>query len=324
MLIGTPTPQRPAIADVLATVSLTEEFLDRWRLPTEVSASSWEERFGYEQYAPLIREAATAALDDAGVAQADHVVLTSPNSAVAKRASTLVKGVHSTGGSPVGFAGAADPLLGLAAVLDLAGPDETILLISAADGVDALVLRTTGALGSRRQPDPVAAAAAADGRVVAYPTYLSWRGLLDMEPPRRPEPDRPPATVGRAASWKFGLNGSRCTACGFVHLPPMRVCRACGAVDQSEPVSVRDSGNRIARSPSTGSRIRRRRRSWTSSSISTAVVEPLSRSPTPFPTRWASVARSRWCSAGCSRPGRNHFWKARQVPAVARASGEEN
>lgn len=327
VLIGTPTPQRPAIADVLATVSLTEEFLDRWRLPTEVSASSWEERFGYEQYAPLIREAATAALDDAGVAQADHVVLTSPNSAVAKRASTLVKGVHSTGGSPVGFAGAADPLLGLAAVLDLAGPDETILLISAADGVDALVLRTTGALGSRRQPDPVTAAAAADGRVVAYPTYLSWRGLLDMEPPRRPEPDRPAGPPSaRAASWKFGLNGSRCTACGFVHLPPMRVCRACGAADQSEPVSVRDSGGRIA----------------------TFTVDRLAYSPSPpvvdvvvdfdgggratFEVADAvpdtlgvggevtMVFRRLFTAGGVH----NYFWKARQVPAVARASGEEN
>ena len=327
VLIGAATPEQPAIAEVLATVSLTEEFLDRWRSPAEPSASSWEERFGYEQYAPLVREAATAALDAAGVAQADHVVLTGSNSAITKRASTLVKGVLSTGGSPVGFAGAVDPLLGLAAVLDEAGPAETILLISAADGVDATVLRTTTALSAHRQPEPVAAAAAADGRMVPYPTYLSWRGLLDMEPPRRPEPDRPAGPPSaRAAGWKFALTGNRCSACGFLHVPPMRVCRACGVADQSEPVSVRDRGGRIA----------------------TFTVDRLAYSPSPpvvdvvvdfdgggratFEVADAApealgvggevtmVFRRLFTAGGVH----NYFWKARQVPAAADTSGEEN
>ncbi len=226
------------IAEVLAQVGRTDEFLDRWRDPAKVTGEQWEERFGFERYASLIRLTAASALAAAGLAEADHVVLTCPNSAVVKRAGTLVKGALSTGGSPVGFAGSADPLLGLAHALDTAGPEETILLLSATDGCDALLLRTTAALPDHRQPAPVRRQKEG-GRPVPMTTYLSWRGLLELEPPRRPEPDRPAAPpAARGAGWKFGLTGTRCRACGFVHLPPARVCRGCGAVDAMAQLPV--------------------------------------------------------------------------------------
>lgn len=225
------------IAEVVALVGATEELLDRWRDPARVTGSHWEERFGFERYAALVRSTAARALDAAGLDEADHVVLTSGNAAVSKRAGTLVKGAKSTTGSPVGFLGAADPLLGIAAVLDVAGPGETVLVLSAVDGCDALVLRTTDHLAARRQPQPVSSQLEG-GRPVPYTTYLAWRGLLDRELPRRPEPDRPAGPPSaRGAGWKFGFAGSRCTGCGFVHLPPLRVCRRCGAADAMEEVA---------------------------------------------------------------------------------------
>ncbi|WP_119033579.1 zinc ribbon domain-containing protein [Gordonia rubripertincta] len=246
VLVGRASEHAPALAEVLAEASVTEEVLDRWRPPTATWGSTWEERFGFEHYARMIREIAARVLDDAGLAQADHVVVVSGNSAVAKRAATLVKGALSTGGSPIGFAGAADPLVALGAVLDVAGPDETILLLAAADGVDALVLRATGALPSARQVTPIAEQLA-DSQTVPYPRYLSWRGLLEFEPPRRPEPDRaagPPSA--RSRDWKFALTGSRCDKCAFLHLPPVSVCRQCGTVGESSPVAVAGMHGRIA------------------------------------------------------------------------------
>lgn len=225
------------VADVLGVASETLEVLDRWRDPQRVTGEQWEERFGFEQYADLVRAVAARLLDGAGLAEADHVVVTSGNSAITKRAGALVKGAMSSGASPVGFSGAADPLLGLAAVLDVAGPGETVLVLSAVDGCDGLLLRTTDLLASRRAARSVATQLAT-GRVIPYPTYLSWRGLLDRELPRRPEPDRPAGPPSaRAGAWKFGFEGSRCLDCGFLHLPPLRVCRACGAVDRMEAVS---------------------------------------------------------------------------------------
>ena len=225
------------IADIVGQASRTAEVLDRWRLPARAVADVWEERFGYEQYAPLIREAAAAALAGAQLEQADHVVLVSPNSAVPKRGKSLVVGCRSTTFSPVGHAGAADAGVALAAVLDHAEPGQTILVLSAADGCDAVVFRTTAELPGRRQPVAVQAQLKA-GRPVPYASYLTWRGLLEREPPRRPEPDRPAAPPSaRAGDWKFSFTGSACTACGFVHLPPARVCHHCGAIDQMTPAA---------------------------------------------------------------------------------------
>ncbi|HEX4256163.1 MAG TPA: OB-fold domain-containing protein, partial [Streptosporangiaceae bacterium] len=247
------------IADIIGQASRTAEVLDRWRLPARAAADVWEERFGYEQYAPLIREAAAAALADAQLEQADHVVLVSPNSAVPRRGKSLVTGAVSTTFSPMGHAGVADAGVALAAVLDHAEPGQTILVLSAADGCDALVLRTTGELANRRQPVAVEAQLKA-GTHVPYASYLTWRGWLQREPPRRPEPDRPAAPPSaRAGDWKFSFTGSACTACGFVHLPPARVCHQCGAVDQMTPV----------------------RRAGTVGTVATFTVDRLAYSPAP-------------------------------------------
>lgn len=234
------------IAEVLATGGETRELLDRWRDPRSTTGEQWEERFGFEQYAGLVRSVAARLLDEAGLAEADHVVVTSGNAGVTKRAAALVKGGLSSGGSPIGFSGAADPILGLAAVLDVAGPGETILVLSAVDGCDGALFRTTDLLPQRRAVRPVAAQLER-GREVPYTTYLAWRGLLDRELPRRPEPDRPAGPPSaRAAEWKFGFAGTRCTACGFLHLPPLRVCRSCGELDAMETESAADLVGTVA------------------------------------------------------------------------------
>jgi hydroxymethylglutaryl-CoA synthase len=234
------------LAEVAASVSLTEEFLDRWRPPTASSGQQWEERFGAQRYGDLITAAVTQTLDKADLSSIDHVVLACPNPAIVKRAATLVKGERSTVTSAVGYSGAADAFFGLCEVLDSAGPNESILVVSAVDGCDTLLLHTTDALEGARQPAPVNAQRG-DGLEVPYLTYLSWRGLVELEPPRRPEPDRPAAPPSfRAAGWKFGLTGSRCEACGFVHLPPMNVCRSCGATDRMVAAPVVGLGGTIA------------------------------------------------------------------------------
>jgi len=233
------------IAEVLGSAAATVEVLDRWRPPTAAAARTWEERFGTEALTPLVRETAAAVLAEAGLERADRVVLVSSSAGVRRAATRLVTGRLDTSTSPIGHAGAADAGLALAAALDVAQPGETILLISAADGCDALLLRTTDALPRMRQSAPVATQL--PGIPVDYTRYLTWRGLLDREPPRRPEPEAPAGPPSaRAAAWKFALTGTSCTKCGFVHLPPARACKSCGAIDAMEPTSVAGRGGRIA------------------------------------------------------------------------------
>src|SRR5690606_11718991 len=80
-----------AIAEIAARVSVTAEFLDRWRSPGEPASRRWEDRFGLESYLPLVTEAGQRALKEAGVPAPDHVVVTSPNPLVARRASGLFR-----------------------------------------------------------------------------------------------------------------------------------------------------------------------------------------------------------------------------------------
>jgi hydroxymethylglutaryl-CoA synthase len=228
----------PAIADIIAATSHTAEFLDRWRSPRSVTGEQWEERFGADRYSALIRTAVDRILEETRLAEVDHVVFACPNSAITKRVGTLVKALKSTRTSPIGLSGAADAGVALAAVLDVAEPDETILVVSAYDGCDAILLRATEQLPLTRQVTPVSLQRA-EGIVVAHLTYLSWHGLVELEPPRRPEPDRPAAPpAARAEGWKFGFAGTRCRQCGFVHLPPVRVCRSCGTTDEMDSAPV--------------------------------------------------------------------------------------
>lgn len=239
----------PGIADVVGVAHRTDELLDRWRASTAVTGEQWEERFGYERYAHLIKATTAEALAAANLDTVDHVALTSGNSAVLKRGAALFAGLVAKDKvvtSPVGFSGAADLLVALAAVLDVAEPGETVLVVSAVDGCDVFVLRVGNGITDGRQPVPVREQLDR-GRSIPYVTYLSWRGLVEKELPRRPEPDRPAAPPSlRAVGWKFGLKGARCGACGFLHLPPVPVCRSCGASGRMVEESVSGLSGTVA------------------------------------------------------------------------------
>ena len=229
------------LAEVLGSASGTSEFLDRWRVPGTQDSSVWEERFGLGQYLPLIQDAATRALAAAGVEKPDHVIVASPHSkAAAAAAKQFGKAAADELEPGLGFLGAAHFGVRLVDVLERAKPGETILVVSAADGADALVLRTTDALAKRPATVTVREQSAL-ARPVEYANFLTWRGVLEREPPRRPDPVRPEAPPAqRATDWKFGFVGSRCTACDNLHVPPTRVCGSCGKVDEMEPVSFAD------------------------------------------------------------------------------------
>lgn len=234
------------VAELVAHASATAEFLDRWRLPGDYASRLWEERFGLESYLPLIRDAGARALSAAGLEQVDHVIVSSPHTRAAAAAAKDFTGRIASEPPATGYAGAADPGVKLAEVLDRAQPDETILLLVAADGCDALVLRTTDRIGQGRSREPIADQLARS-RDVLYATFLAWRGLIERETPRRPEPDRPAGPPSaRSEAWKFAFVGSRCTNCGRVHVPPTRVCSGCQVVDQMERAPLADRRGTVA------------------------------------------------------------------------------
>jgi 3-hydroxy-3-methylglutaryl CoA synthase/uncharacterized OB-fold protein len=233
----------PAV-EIVSGSATTAEFLDRWRHPGSIAGRQWEERFGLEAYLPLIRGAVERALRDAGLERTDHVVVSSPHARAAASAAKQLGAAPGPDG--LGYAGAADLGLRLAATLDRARPGETVLSVSASDGCDAAVLRVGEGIAEARR-GPSVADQLERGREVTYATYLMWRGLLEREPPRRPDPERPAGPpAARAEAWKFAFVGSRCLDCGHVHVPPRRVCVGCRAVDKMERAPLADRQGTVA------------------------------------------------------------------------------
>jgi hydroxymethylglutaryl-CoA synthase len=214
------------LAEIVAWESVTEEFLDRWRSPGAPASRQWEERFGETRYTQLGAEAFKLALGAAGIAAdaVDHLAVAGlhERAAAAVQRGSGVAAERITGrlASTVGNPGAAQPGLLLAAALESARPGQHIVLVSLADGADAVVLRTTEALASYRPWRPVAAQAAAGG-ALSYGRYLHWRGMLPVEPPRRPEPGRVSSpAANRNAAWKYGFEAGVSGGDDTVHLPP--------------------------------------------------------------------------------------------------------
>jgi uncharacterized OB-fold protein len=228
-------------------------------VPGEFDSHVWEERFGEELYVPLAREAFAAALKDAGVTEGDvdHAIVTGLH-VRAVRAAAAGLGVREGVLAPdltasVGNLGAAHFAVGLAEILERAEPGQLVAVLSLADGADALVVRTTdalpGAQGARRAAgvSTVSQQVATGREDLAYASFLTWRGQLRREPPRRPDPERPGApTVHRAETWKYAFTGSRCLVCGFRHMPPTRACLSCHTIDHMQPERLADAPGTVA------------------------------------------------------------------------------
>ena len=239
----------PVIAEWIGGASSTAEFLDRWRQPEWNYSRVWEERFGEHAYLPLVTEAATAAFKECQLEPSDvDAVVVAGLHARALRGAARAAGVDGAKvvddlTASVGNTGTPHAGLVLASVLDEAEPGQVVMVIHLADGCDVGFYRTTDAIAEYTPSAKVADQVAAGNDSLNYNTFLTWRGFLDREPPRRPDPEPPAAPPSfRSEDWKYAFIGSRDRSTGAVHLPPQRVSVKGGAVDDMEPIPMADVG----------------------------------------------------------------------------------
>jgi hydroxymethylglutaryl-CoA synthase len=227
LVVGEHGPTAPLLAEVVATASTTAEFVDRWRTPGDTRSRVWDDKFAEVTYLALGSAAWDQALAEAALepAQVSAVAVAAPTARIATAmaarlgAASVVDGLSAT----VGQTGAAQPALSLVALLEQARPGDVVALVSLADGADVVILRCTSAI-EEFQPARTLAEQLAHGAPTSYAKFLSWRGTLAVEPPRRPEPPRVSSTAAaRNSEWKFALVGTRDLTSGTVHLPPSRV-----------------------------------------------------------------------------------------------------
>jgi 3-hydroxy-3-methylglutaryl CoA synthase len=252
LLFGTASSDHPAVADVVATASATDELFDRWRVPGAAASRTWEDRF----VEPVVAEFGVRALHDtvkaAGVdvGAIDHLVIAGlhPRAAasLARAAGVEPSKVFDDRSSTLGNSGVAQAGVELADLLDEAGPDKLIALVVLGDGAVCVLLRTAADIESARPATRLRDELAAV-RQVPYARYLSWRGFLDREPPRRPDPVPPAGPPSyRSGRYKYAFIGGRCRVCGTVNLPPDRVCVHCASHDSLDEVSMADVIGRVA------------------------------------------------------------------------------
>lgn len=234
----------PVLAELVGSATATAEFLDRWRIPGEPWSRQWEDRFGEAAYLPHGTQVAEQAMKSAGITtqELSAVVVTGLHERSRAALSKRLGGQPSAVAATVGNAGTAQAGLLLAETLDGLTTGQHVLLVNLADGADAMVFRATAELERVRTWSPLRQTVTGHTRPVPYPSFLTWRGMLDREPPRRPDPEPPaPSASARQVRWKYAFVAGSCTACGTRHLPALQTCMSCGLVGPMEPVPLADT-----------------------------------------------------------------------------------
>jgi 3-hydroxy-3-methylglutaryl CoA synthase len=249
VIIGNSNP----IARIVGSHSVFDEFFDSWRLEGDIFVRSWEERFTTtEGYMRVVKQAISQLLKKHALSAKDFskVVLYGPDPRSQARlarslgfdTNTQLQDLLFT---TIGDSGTAAPLLMLTAALEKAKVGDKILLASYGDGSDLFILEVTENIGEIQDEQRMQKLLARK-IYINYEKYLSWRNLVTVEFPRRPELQVPSVTCRwRERRRILALYGVRCRQCGTIQYPPQRVCLTCGAKDNFEDYKFSDKKARI-------------------------------------------------------------------------------
>jgi 3-hydroxy-3-methylglutaryl CoA synthase len=234
------------VAEVVATHSITDEFLGTWRTSEQEFPRSFpgafETKFGY---ARVLADVVKGVLAKAKLPPQElaTVVLPTPNprapQGIAKVLGLDAKTqLQESFWTTIGDTGTAQPLLMLAAALERAKPGDHILLAGYGDGADALLLRVTAA--------PTAAARSVHQQIEvkrtlpSYGRYARFRRLVRKETIAS-DPSSA-VIVFRDRKELLPLYGGRCPKCGTVQFPKHRVCIECSHPGGLEDVKLSRRG----------------------------------------------------------------------------------
>ena len=227
------------LARILATHSVTRDFVDHFRANGEAHDYGWEERWVREEgYLKLVPEAVRGVLAKAqlSAAQVTTLVLPSPlakiEAAVAKKLGIADSALTDGLSARLGYAGSAHGLLLLAHALETAKPGDRILIVSFANGCDALLVEVTPEIASFAPRRGVSGWLDAGKPTDDYMRFLSFNGEVDVEWGARAEFGNKYALTMeyRFSQDMLGFVGGRDRATGVVQFPKTPKSVAPGAV----------------------------------------------------------------------------------------------
>ena len=235
-----------AIANFVGSHSVTVDFVDHFRGESEEFDYGWEERWIRDEgYTKIVPAAVKTLLEKTGVAGGDiaHFILPCPfarlDQTLAKQSGIDPAKVRDNLAANVGDAGAAHPLLMLAAALEDAKPGEKILVAQFGQGCDVLIFETTRFLAELPKRNGVKGSLVRRKEETNYLKYLAFNGLIELERGMRAEVDKRTAltVLYRKSDMLLGLTGGKCRVCGTAQFPLTRICvnPNCKAVDSQDP-----------------------------------------------------------------------------------------
>lgn len=232
---------RPSVASIKCVGGVAREFVGPWRRDEDQFVRSYESKlevsFGYIEQAVA---AAGNVLEEAGVAATDitRAVIAGPDprsqAAVAGKVGIAADAVQDSYFSSVGNTGTTAPLLMLAGALESAAGEDTLLLVGAGDGADALVIVSFGAF-----PPTMAPMLESKGYLDTYEGYVRARKLVWRE---HPPMWSSPVTYWRDTPSVLPLYGITCASCGTVQFPAWENCMECSAPGPHERTKLIRTG----------------------------------------------------------------------------------
>jgi len=244
------------IARLLGSATATADFVDHYRSQDEPYDYQWEERWIRDAgYLKIVPPVIARCLQAAGVAASDvtHVCMASalPRvvDAVVKAAGLPAPAIVDSLQAGCGHAGAAHPVLLLAAALETAEPGDRILVVGFGQGADALLFECPRAMPDRAGHLGVRGHLARRREETNYVKYLAFNDTIEIERGMRAEADKltPLSALWRNRETATGFVGGRCQTCGTLQFPKSRICVSpnCNALDSQVAHPFADTVGRV-------------------------------------------------------------------------------
>ena len=232
-------------SDVLAkfidSKSVQSEIISQWRSQTDSFTQNWEERLGTTAFLKQVKQVIAPFLEkNSCTADAiSKVIISGPGTRAHSQAASALGFRSNQVQDPllnsIGAAGTAHASMMLISALETAKPGDKLLVVAFAEGLDVILVEVTEAITEHSNKKGIQGYLDLKNNETTYSDYLRWRDLLKVEPPRRPETDRPSApALYRGYSQNLAFTGSKCRECGTPQFPKQRVCTQCHAKDQME------------------------------------------------------------------------------------------
>jgi len=241
LLIGTSN----LLATLEGTYTLTDPFMDAWRKGNQSFVNTWEDRFvKLYGFSRVMEEGVNTMLKKFELTPADFakVIIPAPDARthqdVIKRLGFKPTQVQDPLLSTIGNAGAAHAFLMLSSALEEAQAGDRLLLANYGDGCDLLIIRATELIEKRRGQSGLKQFLNAKHPLDNYEKFITLKGEIEKEPPRRPPFDTSLPTLWRDRKSVLSLYGGKCRKCGTPHFPLQRVCFGCKAKDNFEEVRL--------------------------------------------------------------------------------------